>query len=164
LNGGRWCIHGFPGCHDRDLKTQPATSSCRSINDLIFVHVVYACLPRTQVRHAEAIARLRNSTPLSPRFWQLHAVIRRLSIKTQNNIIRVVRGEFLTTTKREIPFADKLRTRMRESVRPVMSSPDITCHGVIDLAHHRIPGLRNIDVTFIHPLWGWIQAVSCSYS
>ena len=48
---------------------------------------------------------------------------------------------------------------MREAMRPIMSSPAVTCHGVIDLAYHTIPGLENIPVTFIHPLWGWIQAV-----
>lgn len=113
-----------------------------------------------QREHALRIAEIKSKATM--RYWQLVRPLRHCSMKTQTNVVRVIRGQFLDTGDRvrKYPYPRNLRDQARSIISRVMSDPNIMCHGEIDLAHHCIEGLQNIHVTFIHPIWAWITVVN----
>jgi hypothetical protein len=98
------------------------------------------------------------------RYWHLHGKLRGMSQDAQNGILRVVRSQFLEgAPKRTVPYASVIRSKARAVMAHLFAKPALMCSGVIDLAHHNIPGLQNFHISFLNPLWAWLTVVCAGF-
>jgi hypothetical protein len=112
-----------------------------------------------QSKYAGCIEQIKTLPHLTTRYWQLHAAMQGISASAADRILKVVRANFIEGTKREIPTTATKRHKTRAIMRRFLSDRRVSGHGTISLAHHNIEGLADIEVDFVHPIWGWIQAV-----
>ena len=116
-----------------------------------------------QQKYTDCITEIRNLPHTTTRYWQLHAAMQGISAAAADRILKVIRGAFITGTKREIPMTTTIRQHTRTIMGRFSADQRVKCRGTINLQHHGIHGLNDIDVEFVHPVWGWIQAVCTSH-